>query len=491
MRQNFYIQACFILPPMLWLLSAISGCTVGQNYRPPDVTAVMQEEWQADDGASGQFAGQQPLTAWWLQFKDGQLCRLIDQLFVSSLALREARQRVIEAGARQGVVGADKQLQLAAALGYTHAETGEETVSLQGIPPGKTVDVFSAGVVAGWEIDLWGRTARLLEASEEDVRSGYADYHGMMVSLAAELTLTYVEARTLEARLATIRKNIALQSRTLELAQNRFQAGNGTALTMVHTERLLESTRSRLPELERALAAARNRINVLLGKPPQYQALQPGPMPAVPALIGIGLPVELLTRRPDIRQAFHRFHAAVARIGAAEAERYPALSLSGTLTLSSDSVTGMLDRDGLMYSLGPGIHFPILNGGRIDSTIAVRTSQAEQAQLALEQKIVAALAEVETAADGIVRSRQQVASLEAAAKLAVQSVEMADSLYNAGLGDFFQVLDNEQQLVILEESVLLARQQAVSEVVRLYRALGGGWQQALPVTAAGDRRITE
>jgi outer membrane protein TolC len=240
------------------------------------------------------------------------------------------------------------------------------------------------------------------------------------------------------------------------------------------------------------LTAAKNRINVLLGKPPQFQALQPGlPMPAVPSLIGIGLPADLLTRRPDIRQAFYRFHAAVARIGAAEAERYPALSLSGTLTLSSDTIANTLNRDALMYTLGPGVSFPILNGGRIDSTVAVRTSQAEQAQLAFEQKIIAALAEVETAAEGIVRRRQQVASLDAAMKLAVRSVEMADSLYKAGLGDFFQVLDNEQQLVILEESVLLARQQAVSEVVRLYRALGGGWQNALPVTAAGDRQITE
>lgn len=477
MRRDFQTYAFVILTPLFVLLSVITGCTVGPDYQPPDITAVMQNEWQAADSSKDQFDLQQPHTSWWLLFQDDQLNRLIEQLFSSGLALREARQRVIEVSARQGVVGADQQLQLAAALGYTHAETGDETVSLQGIPPGRTIDVLSAGVVAGWEIDLWGRTARLIEAAEQDVRSGYADYHGLLVSLAAELTLAYVDARTLEARLAAIRKNVDLQSRTLKLAQNRYQAGNGTALTVVRTERLLESTRARIPELERALTAAKYRINVLLGTPPNHQTLQPGPMPAVPPLIGIGLPVDLLTRRPDIRQAFHRFHAAVARIGAAEAERYPALSLSGTLTLSSDTLGGMLDRDALLYTLGPGIHFPILDGGRIDSTVAVKTSQAEQARLALEQKIIAALAEVETAADGVVRSQQQVAGLDAAMTLAVRSVDMADSLYQAGLGDLFQVLDNEQQLVVLEESVLLARQQAVSDVVRLYRALGGGWQK--------------
>jgi outer membrane protein TolC len=232
-----------------------------------------------------------------------------------------------------------------------------------------------------------------------------------------------------------------------------------------------------VPALQRALSVAKNRIKVLLGLPPRDKVLHPGPMPAVPEMIGLGLPADLLTRRPDIRQSFHRFHAAVARIGAAEAERYPSLSLSGTLTLSSDALDGLLDMDTLMYSLGPGIHIPILTGGRIESNIAVRSAQAEQARLAIEQKIVAALAEVENAAQGVIRSQQQADRLASAEKLAIQSVELSDSLYRSGLVDFSDVIDNEQQLVALQESLLLARQQALSEVVRLYRALGGGWEQ--------------
>lgn len=477
MRKHCLVYFIMALLPLFLVMTTMPGCTVGPDYREPDITPVMQDQWQA--AADPQFADNPPLTSWWLQFDDKQLISLIDQLFTSSLALQEARQRVIEVNSRYGVVAADQQLQLAAAFGYTHAETGDETVSLQGQPPGISKNIYSAGVVAGWELDIWGRTTRLLEAAGEDIKAGYADYQSMLVSLAAELTLAYVDARTLEARLETTRKNITLQQKTLEMAQSRYQAGNGNALSVARTERLLESTKSRLPELLRAHTAAKNRINVLLGKPPRYNVLQPGTMPGVPPLIGIGLPAELVTRRPDIRQAFYRFHGAVARIGAAEAEHYPALSLSGTFTLSSDTMGGVFDTDTLMYSLGPGISFPILNGGRIDSTVAVRSSQAEQARLALTQKIIEALTEVENAADGIVRSQEQIARLDAAEKSAAKSVELANSLFAAGLEDFSQVLDTEQQLVASQESLLLARQQALSEVVRLYRALGGGWEQAM------------
>jgi multidrug efflux system outer membrane protein len=461
----------------LFLVTAMIGCTVGQNYLPAEVSIGIEDNWQATSfKAAGQFdPHRQPMTSWWRQFHDETLSGLIDQLVFSNLALAQARQRVIEISARQGVVQADKQLQLAAALSYTHAEAGDRAVSFQGPPAGVSKDLFAAGVVAGWELDLWGRTARLVEAAGADIGAGYADYQGMMVSLAAELTLAYFNERTLEARLDMARHNIGLQEKTVELTQSRLQAGNGTSLAVERTRRLLQSTLSRVPELERALATARNRINVLLGLPPGQESIQPGSLPVVPRLIGIGLPADLLVRRPDIRRAFHLYHSAMARTGAAEAEKYPRLSLTGTLTLSSDTIGGLADPDSLIYTLGPGLSFPLLTGGRIASNIKVRKSQSEQARLALEQKIVEALAEVESSAVGVVRSQEQITALDSAEQSARKSVEMADALYQAGLGDFFQVLDTEQQLVAAQESLLLARQQALSEVVTLYRALGGGW----------------
>lgn len=473
-----HIRRFAIFGLSFYFLSGVLGCTVGPNYQRPDTSGVMQDNWQATaNGFNGRLAEErQPMTSWWNQFHDEQLSALIKRLLSSNLALAQARQRIIEISAQRGVVKADKRLQLAAALGYTHAGAGDEAFSFQGPPPGVSKDLFAAGVTAGWELDLWGRTTRLVEAASADIGASYADYQGMMVSLAAELTQAYVNERTLEARLAMVRQNIDLQEKTLELAQSRYQAGNGTALAVTRSKRLLQSTRARLPELQRAQAAANNRIKVLLGLPPSAQVLQPGVLPTVPLLIGLGLPADLLVRRPDIRQAFYRYHAAVARIGAAEAERYPQLSLAGTLTLSSDTIGKVVNPDSLIYSLGPGLRFPLLTGGRIESTIKVRSSQAQEAQLALQQKIVEALAEVENAAVGVVRSQEQVAALASAESSAKKSVKLADTLYRSGLGDLLQVLDNEQELVASQESLLLAREQALSDVVSLYRSLGGGWQ---------------
>jgi outer membrane protein, multidrug efflux system len=463
----------------LALLLCGQGCAVAPDYSPPDLSPFMENSWQTAE--NDRYTAKQPDSRWWNQFNDPHLTALIDQLFSSNLALKASRERVTEAMARQGIVSADKQLQLAAALGYTRAETGDEAVSMQMNVPGKTMDFFSAGVVAGWELDLWGRTARLIEAAEADVQSAYSDHQAMLVSLAAEITLAYVAMRSLEARAAIISENIGLQQKSLQLARDLYQAGSTAGLTVARSERLLESTRARLPELERAITKTGNRIKVLLGKPPGYQISQPGKMPDVPPILGLGLPADLLTRRADIRRGLYRYQAAVARTAAVEAERYPTLTLSGTLTLSSDTPGGVFDPNAFFYTLGPSLHVPVFTGGRIESNIAVRASQKEQARFALVQTIIEALAEVESSAHGVVSSLQQVERLKTAANAAKKSVTISETLYRSGLVDFFQVLDNQQQLVASQEALEIARHQALADVIQLYRALGGGWEQTTTV----------
>ena len=237
------------------------------------------------------------------------------------------------------------------------------------------------------------------------------------------------------------------------------------------------------------MAAAQNRIGVLIGQPPEADILKPGRPPSVPRLIGIGLPVDLLVRRPDIRAAERRYAAAVAQIGAAEADKYVRLSLSGTLRLQTDTTSALLNKDALVYMLNPGIQFPLFTGGRIRSNIQVRQSQAEQARLALEQKILEALSEVENAATGVVRSQEQVIDLTAAQEAAEQSVQLAENLYGAGLGDYFQLIDAEEKQVALQELLLLARQGALAQVVQLYRALSGGFQVPESPDGAGASTV--
>lgn len=477
--RNSRIEIFFQLGCWLTVLSVflLAGCMVGKDYEVPDLSPQMADQWKtASETGTVLDAKQQPDTKWWRQFDDGVLTGLVERLAGSNLTLAQARERIVEAYARRGIVGADSKFQASANAAYTHAEAGDEAVSFQGPPAGSSADLFSTGAAASWELDLWGRTKRMVEAADADIEAGYADYKSMLVSLSAELTLAYIDLRTLQARTDAVEENIGLQEKTLELAQTRLQSGVGTALEVARTKRLLQSTRARIPELKRGMSGSENRINVLLGARPGETRLQPGSMPEVPELIGIGIPMDLMTRRPDISAAGLRYRAAVARTGAAEAGKYPRLSLSGTLSLQSDSLDGLIDPDSLIYSLGPDLYFPLFTGGRIDSSIQQRASQAEQARLAFSQKLFEALSEVETAASGVVRTQEQVKNLQAAEASARESVELAESLFHSGLGDLFQVLDAEKQLVSLQESLLLAQQRALSEVVNLYRALGGGWE---------------
>lgn len=456
----------------------LAGCMAAPDYPAPDLGTRMADHWSAGANAgTGLDRRQQPATEWWRQFNDDTLTALVERLSGSSLALAESRERIAEAFARRGVVGAGACPQAAATAAYTRAESGNAVISFQGPPAGMAADLVTTGAAANWELDLWGRTQRLGEAADADIEAGYADYRSILVSLCAEMSLAYIDLRTLEARLDSVFQNIALHEKSLELAHTRLSSGIGTSMEVAQIKRLLQTTRAQVPELRRAASAAGNRIDLLLGARPGETVVPAGELPEVPELIGIGIPLDLMTRRPDIQGALQRYQAAVARTRAAEADKYPRLSLSGTLSLQSDSVAGMLDPDALIYSLGPGIHFPLFTGGRIDSSIQQRASQAEQARLVLGQKLLQALSEVETAAAGVVRTQERVQDLQAAEKAARESVTLAEALFRSGLADFFQVLDSEKQQVALQDSLLLAQQQALAQVVTLYRALGGGWEK--------------
>ncbi|MFV0437300.1 MAG: efflux transporter outer membrane subunit [Desulfopila sp.] len=477
----------FLLIPLA-LLTILAACGRQPDYRSPDLSASLEREWQI--AKSGHYSSEQPDNRWWDQFHDRQLSALIDQLFTTNLALKAARERVVEAMARRGVVAADRQLQLAAALGYTSTKTGKETITMQRVPQNTKVEIYTVGTVADWELDLWGRIARLTEAAEADIGAAYSDQQAMRVSLAAETALAYMELRTLEARRLTIDEDIALQQETVALARDLYQAGNGTELAVVRSEQQLASTKARGFALDRDLSEVGNRINVLLGKPPGQVIIGPGTMPTPPRLIGLGLPADLLTRRADIHRQFEQYRAELARVGAAKAERYPRLTISGTLTLSSDTFGSVFDLDTMYYTVGPALQLPLFTGGRITSNIAMHTSRVEQARLTLEQQIIEALAEVEKSGAGVIRSEQQTEQLRQAEEAAQRSVALSQDLYRHGLVDFFQVLDNQQRLVTSQESLLLARQQELADVVALYRALGGGWQEKTTTEISGDQAST-
>ena len=470
-RRTRAAGAAFLAP--LALLAG--GCHVGPDYQPPDVSARTDAAWRTPSGPA--ITEQRTeLVRWWERLGSPELDALATRLVHENLSLAEARQRVVTARANRGIVHADRLPQVRGGLGYVRAGTGDESLNFQGPPPGTNVDLYSASLAAGWEIDLWGRVARLVEAADADIDVAVEDYRDAAVSLLAELALAYVDARTLHDRLDVVRRNIDLQQETVRLAQSRFDAGNGSRLDVEQSQRELELSRSLVPELERGLRAAENRIAILVGERPADGFVAARDELTLPPAIGIGLPADLLARRADVRRAERALCAAVARIGAAEAERYPRITISGTVALQSMDIENFgHGTDALAYSVGPNLSIPLFEGGRIDSRVQQRESLAQGARIEFERSLLGAIGEVEDAAEGVVRTRQRVARLESAAESARQTVTLARQLYQAGVQSLLQVVDAERAQVAIEDGLAVARQSAFVQSIDLYRALGGGW----------------
>jgi NodT family efflux transporter outer membrane factor (OMF) lipoprotein len=297
-----------------------------------------------------------------------------------------------------------------------------------------------------------------------------------MVSLASELALAYVDMRVLEGRLRLLEQQIELLEKSMELNHFRLQAGSGTELAVVQIRQQLDQTMAKRPDLVRAKAVAVHRIAILIGIPPKTDLIRPGELPEPPQIVGIGLPAGLITRRADVHQAEMQYAAAVARIGAAQADRYPRLSLSGSLYFQADSTGGLFNADALIYSLGPGLRFPLFEGGRITQTVHVRKSQAEQARLNLQATLLKAVKEVEDAVVGVLQNQQRVTHTTEVLYDAQHQVELAKRLYDAGLGDQIQWIETRSDQVDAEEALMIACQYELEGIIHLYRSLGGGWE---------------
>lgn len=454
----------------------VGACAVGPDYQRPDLDARTAAAWRQPVGPP--FDPERTeLARWWEHFGSPELSVLASRLLVQNLSLAEARQRVLTARAQRGVADGERWPQVSAGASYTRAGTGDRSLNFQGPPPGQDVDVYSASVSAGWELDLWGRVGRLLEAADAEIEVTVEDYRDAAVSLLSELALAYVDARTLHERVDVLARSVALRQETVRLAQSRVDAGSGTRLELEQARRELESGAGLLPELRRALAVAENRVAVLTGERPRDELLAARDELVLPATVGLGLPADLLARRADVRRSERVLAAAVARIGAAEAERYPDITISGTLALRAQDVDALTSgADALSYSVGPGLSIPLFTGGRIDSQVASRESAADGARLGFERTLLLAIAEVEDAAAGVTHTRERVDRLQAAADAARAAVTFAQQLHDAGSLGLAPVIDAQRAQLAADDALLLGRQAAFVQTIDLYRALGGGWE---------------
>jgi NodT family efflux transporter outer membrane factor (OMF) lipoprotein len=463
------------------LLLLLAGCTtVGPNYVPPEVSASAAWTTELRDGLTAEQTDPQTLAHWWKTLNDPILSGLIEQAVAGNLDLKEAQARVREARARRGISQADRFPTIVATGSASRRRSSEETGG------GGTRELYAAGFDASWELDLFGGIRRSLEAAEAELQASEEDLRDVLVSLLAEVALNYVEVRSFQSRLSIAEANLDAQEETHNLTQWRFQAGLTTQLDVEQAKYNLEQTRSQIPALQTGLEQAKNRLAVLLGQQPGFlkEALaEPKAIPVTALDVAVGVPADVLRRRPDVRKAERQLAAQTAQVGVATADLYPNFSLIGSIGLEALSLGNLFSSAARTSAIGSNIGWTIFDTGRIRQNMKVQTALQEQALFQYEAAVLTALEEVENAlvayADEQVRRR----SLLEASQAARRAVDLAQTQYSSGHIDFQVVLDAQRSLLSLQDQLASSDAEVTSNLITLYKALGGGWTSLVPDNA--------
>ena len=446
----------------------LSGCaTLGPDYLVP--ATVAPPAWHAAP-ADGVAAGTAAIERWWQQLGDAQLSALVEQALRANPDLQSARAAVRASRALERVATAGQGPTLGASGSTGASQRGDAAVS----------ESWTAGFDAGWELDVFGGVRRGIEAAQADREAASATLANTQASLAAEVALNYVSLRTSQARLEIARRNLATQLETLQLTDWRAQAGLASSVDVEQARTNVEQTRAQIPSLQTSIASAANHLAVLTGEAPGHvqTTLASGGLPALPTTIAVGIPAEVLRQRPDVQAAERQLAAETARIGVAEAARYPGFKLSGSIGLEAATLGALGNGTSVLRSLAAGISGVLFDGGALAARVEQQSAVREQRLHSYRSTVLAALEDVEnalTALDNTARRREALAAASTAARNANL---LAADRYRSGLIDFRTVLETERSLLSTEDSLASAEGERLSALIQLYKALGGGWSRA-------------
>lgn len=464
------------------LLLGLSGCTslsewvrngfkVGPNYCPP--SAPVASEWvdHADPHVISSVAMDQ---AWWTVFNDPILSGLVESVHQQNLSLKSAAARIVEAQARRSIAAGNLFPQSQTAVSnYAHVQLPKNI----GLPIPPNVSVFADGFNASWEADFWGRYRRQIESADANLGASIESYGNARVMLVAEVATNYIQLRTFQQRLAFARENLNILRRSTDLAQARFDEGASTELDLRQAKASLAQTEATIPPLEAGARLAANQICVLMGMPVTELAaqLEPAPIPVAPPEVAIGIPADLLRRRPDVRRAERQVAAQFAQIGVAEADFYPRLSVNGFIGYVANDLNDLFRSDSLTTFIMPSLQWNILNYGRIVNNVRAQNALAEAAVLDYQQSVLNAGREVEDGLVQFIQAQRQTRSLEQSVEEYQRAVEIAQTQFEGGVADFNRVYTTQIQLVSQQDQLGSARGSIALYLVQVYRAIGGGW----------------
>jgi len=461
-------------------IAGTGGCAVGPDYHAssPHVPAT----WSSPpaDGLTDSAAA---ASTWWTSFNDVELDSLIQRAAQSNPDLRVAEARLRQARSVREMSAADLWPSLDASGSYARAKQSENQplIGELPLPPNFPFEysVYNAGFDASWEIDLFGAKRRALEAATAESEGAVEARNDAMVSLLAEVARNYVELRGSQHRLEIAQHDLKLQEEALQLTRARFQSGVINELDVTRAAALLASLRATIPPLETAVRGSMHGLAVLLGREPGDLLAELSPsqsVPPPPPEVPIGLPSDLLRRRPDVRRAERQLAAETARIGVAKSDWFPKLSLTGDAGVESVSVGNWFDPGSRFWSIGPSLQWRILDFGRVRAQVRGQTAVQEAALATYEKAVLISLQEAENAVVAYAKEQNRHQALADAVAENRRSLDMADGLYAAGRVNYLDVLDARRSLYQSDDQLALSDQAVSIDLIALYKALGGGWE---------------
>jgi len=457
------------------------GCAkVGPDYLKASPMAPVV--WQApiEKGLSASPSDPQTIAEWWTILGDPILTSFIHQAIAGNLNLEQARARLLEARAKRDMSSAGLFPNLDANGSVTRSRSSSNRGS------GTETTSYSSGFDAGWEIDLFGGNQRTVEAAQAQLEASEEDLRDVLVSLLAEVALNSIEVRTSQTRLQIADANLTAQEETLALVEARYQSGLVGEFALQQARFLVAGTRAQIPTLQTGLTKATNQLAVLLGQPPgslNAQFQDAVALPALPPSVAVGIPADTLQRRPDIRKAERQLAAQTAQIGVATAELYPSFKLSGSIGLDALSAGKLFNSASGGYSFGPSVSWRVFDGGATAANIRRQSSLQQEAAARYKATVLSALEEVEGSLVAYAQEQNRYQALLEAVAAAERAATLADLQYQAGLINFTEVLDVKRSRLSLEDQLATSAATKAGNLVRLYKALGGGWTSLLPETA--------
>jgi len=471
-----YISAVLIF----FCLAASLGCAVGPDFKPPDMP--VPAEWAGPPPLPALTPAEQDLTRWWTVFDDNMLASLIQQAVESNLDLKFAEARIRQARAVRGIAQSFLGPTVDATGSYQRSEASVSPTTGTGRNSDNTVSVttnqYFAGFDAAWELDIFGGVRRSIEAADADLQASVEARRDVLVTLTAEVARNYIDLRAFQQRISIARQNLEAQKHSAKLTRQRFEAGLASGLDVANAEAQVATTAAVIPLFEASARQTIYSLGVLLGRPPAalVQELAPAlAIPTVPPSAPMGVPSDLLRRRPDIRQAEAGVHAATARIGVAEADLYPRFTITGSIGVKASDFGSWLDWSSRLWSIGPGVTWRVFDMGRIRSDIAQQEALQDQSLIAYQKTVLTALQEVEGALISLDKEQEHRNALVDAVAFNQKAVDLSIKLYTEGQTDFLNVLQAQRALFLTQDALAQSTQTISTNLVALYKALGGGW----------------